>query len=73
MQEAAEVNRLQEQLNLAEAVALGIAEAFNPQAKILTKLRAILVPQENSGSDLEPVEPDPQAIASLFGGVPLLE
>lgn len=42
LQEAAEINRSQEQLDLAQAVALGMAEAFRPQAQLLDKLRVAL-------------------------------
>lgn len=73
LQEAAEINRRQEQLDLAQAVALGIAEAFQPQAQLLDKLREKLIPKAQTAAGEETAAaPDPRAIAALFG-VPLAE
>jgi hypothetical protein len=63
-------NREQEKLDRAEAVALGISEAFNPEANLLGRLRqALLTPGEEKAET--PVQLKPEVMASLFGGLPL--
>jgi len=63
-------NREQGKLDQAEAVNLGIAAAFNPEAELIQEGRqALLNPEKES----EPAELKPEVMASLFGGVPLAE
>lgn len=65
-------NREQEKLDRAEAVALGILEAFNPAEKIISGLRQILADPEKI-QEPAPAELKPEVMASLFGGLPLAE
>lgn len=63
-------NREQEKLDQAEAIALGIATAFNPEAKILEKCQEALV---NPDYEPEPAELKPEVMTALFGSVPIVE
>ncbi len=66
------VSRAQEKLDRAEAVVLGIIEAFNPAENLLGRLRqALLHPGEKQPE--APAELKPEVMASLFGGLPLKE
>ncbi|MFH1089956.1 MAG: hypothetical protein V1742_00155 [Pseudomonadota bacterium] len=69
-------NREQEKLDQAEAVALGISEAFAPEQNLLGRLRQELVNPEaiDGGRDAHPTaQLKPEIMASLFGGLPLAE
>ncbi len=65
-------NREQEKFDRAEAVALGICEAFFPEQNLLGRLRQSLL---NPGEDQPetPMQLNPKVMASLFGGLPLAE
>jgi hypothetical protein len=62
-------NREMAKLDQAEAVALGILEAFDPKEGLLQTLRQEL---QRPGQDRAPDNPivNPKIMASLFGSVP---
>lgn len=61
------LNRELEKLDRAEAVALGIIEAFNPEAQLLQELRQNLLHPEAAAPEKDPVQLNPTVMASLFG------
>lgn len=64
-------NREQEKLDRAEAVAIGISEAFAPEQNLLGRLRQALVNPEDGGWDAHPAaQLKPEVMASLFGALP---
>ena len=65
-------NREQKKLDRAEAVALGITEAFAPEANLLARLRQALF-QPGGEIPASPATLKPDVMASLFGGVTLAE
>jgi len=67
-------NREHDKLDRAEAVALGISEAFAPEENLLGRLRqALLNPGAiDGGRDAHhTAQLKPEVMASLFGGLPL--
>jgi hypothetical protein len=67
-------NRQQDLLDRAETVWLGIAQAFNPEAGILKKLRQALANPESldGGRDARPTPQLSPAAAAFFGEAPVL-
>jgi hypothetical protein len=63
---ALELRRQQALLQQAQAVALGIAEAFNPKAELLARLRRALSQPEPEPAAARPAVP-PAARAWLLG------